>query len=107
MHIFRSFVDSFCWLVMQYKVSPTVSIWTPIERPPIELWKTNANGSPKLPTGVPSHVPYCPIWGHDVTRSMEREKFINARLSKYMELWKQGIEQSVTYVMKMSSYVDY
>jgi hypothetical protein len=38
---------------------------------------------------------------------MEREKFINARLSKYMELWKQGIEQSVTYVMKMSSYVDY
>jgi len=51
----------------------------------------------KLPTGVFSPFPYCPIWGHDAMRSMEREKF--ARLFKYMEFYKQGIEQSATYAM--------
>jgi hypothetical protein len=33
---------------------------------------------------------------------MEKEKFISAKLSKYVKLWKQGIEQSDFYVMKMS-----
>jgi hypothetical protein len=28
-------------------------------------------------------------------------------LSKYVEFWKQGMEQITTYVMKMSLYVDY
>ncbi len=63
--------------------------------------------SPKLPIGIPNPVPYCPIWGHDVVRSVEREKFINAGLSKYVEFWKQVIEESATYSMKMSLYVDY
>jgi hypothetical protein len=40
-------------------------------------------------------------------RSWEREKFISARMSKYVEFLKQGIEQSITYAMKMSPYVDY
>jgi hypothetical protein len=26
-----------------------------------------------------------PTWGHDVVKSMEKEKFINVGLSKYME----------------------
>jgi energy-coupling factor transporter transmembrane protein EcfT len=34
-------------------------------------------------------------------RLVEREKIINARLSRYMEFWKQGMEQNATYVMKM------
>jgi hypothetical protein len=38
---------------------------------------------------------------------MEREKFISVKLSKYVEFWKQGMEQSITYVMKMNPYVDY
>jgi hypothetical protein len=38
---------------------------------------------------------------------MEKEKFISARLFKYMEFWKQGIEQSTTYAMKMCSDVNY
>ncbi len=29
MHLFQFFVDSSRWLVMQYKVSPTNSIWSP------------------------------------------------------------------------------
>ncbi len=64
------------------------------------------DGSPKLPTKVPSPIPYCPIWNHDALRSLEKEKFIDVGLFKYMEFWKQGIEQNVTYVMKISLNVD-
>ncbi len=107
MHLFRFLVDSFGWPMMWYKVSPTDSVWSPIEAPPIQLWKANADGYLKLPTKVPNHVPYRPIWGHDVVRLVNREIFINAGLSKYMEFWKQGMEQSTTYAMNMSPYVDY
>jgi hypothetical protein len=37
-------------------------------------------------------------------RSVQRDKFINAKLFKYVELWKQGIKQSTTYAMKMNPY---
>ncbi len=75
---------------------------------PIQLWKANADGSPKLPIGVPNLIPNRPIWGHDVMRLVEKEKFINARSSKHVEFWKQGMEQlCATYAMKMSLYVDY
>jgi hypothetical protein len=93
--------------MMQYKVSLTDIIWNPIEGPPIQLWKTNVDGSPKLLTGVPNLAPYCPIWGHDAMKSVEREKFISVGLSKYVEFWKQFSEQITTYAMKMSLYVDY
>ncbi len=107
MHLFNFFVDSFGWPMMQYKVSLINSIWSPIEGPLIQLWKVNADGFPKLPTRVCSIVPYCPIWGHDVVRLVDREKFINVGLFKYVEFWKQGSEQSVACVMKISPYVDY
>jgi hypothetical protein len=38
---------------------------------------------------------------------MEKEKFINVGLSKYMDFWKVGITQSLTYEMKMKLYVEY
>jgi hypothetical protein len=60
-----------------------------------------------LPTRVPSLVPYQPIWGNDVSRSLEREKFISVGLSKYMDFWKVGIAQSSTYEIKMKLYVEY
>ncbi len=40
-------------------------------------------------------------------RSVEKKKFINVKLFKCLEFWKQSIEQNATYVMKMNSYVDY
>jgi len=90
-HLFIFFVDSSSWLVMQYKVFPTNPIWSPINGFQIKLWRSNPNGSPKLLTRVPSHIHHCPIWGNDASRLVEREKFINFRLSKYMDLWKVGI----------------
>ncbi len=107
MNNFRFFVDSFGWPMMQYKISLTSNIWSPIDALPIQLWKVNVDGSPKSQTRVPSPIPYCPIWGQDAMRSMEKEKFISARLSKYMEFQKQGMEKNITYAMKMNPYVDY
>jgi hypothetical protein len=52
---------------------------------PIQFWKVNVDGSPKIPIRVPNHVPYCPILGHDVVRLVEKEKFIGVGLSKYVE----------------------
>jgi hypothetical protein len=85
MHMFKFFVDSLSWLVMQYKVSPTNLIWSPINGPPIRLWKANPNNSPKFPTRVPSPILYHPIWGNDALRSVENEKFISYGLSKYVD----------------------
>jgi hypothetical protein len=73
------------WLVMQYKVSPIDSVWSPIKGLPIQLWKAFANGFPKLLIGVPSLVPYCLIWGHDKVKLVDKEKFIGVGLSKYVE----------------------
>jgi hypothetical protein len=77
-------------------------------RPPIQLWKTNLDGSPKLLNGVPNLVPYHPSRGHDGVRSTEKDqKFISIGSFKYVELWKHGIEQSAPYAMKMNLNVDY
>ncbi len=84
MHLFRFFVNSSGWPMMQYKVSPTDLVWSPIDGPLIRLWKVNSNGSTKLPTRVPSPILYHPIWGKDALRLVERKKFISSRLSKYM-----------------------
>jgi len=71
-------MDFSSWPVMQYKVSPTNNIWNPMEGSPIQLWKTNLDGFPKLPIGVHNLVPYHPSRGHDAMRSVGKETFINA-----------------------------
>ncbi len=75
--------------------------------PLIRLWKANPNGSPKLPMSMPSPIHYCPIWDIDPSKFVERQKFISVGLSKYMDFWKVGIAQNVTYEMKMKPYVEY
>ncbi len=107
MHLFRLFIDSSGWLVMQYKVSPIDFIQSPIDGLLIRLWKANLNVSPKLPNRIPSPILYHPIWGNDASRLMEREKFINFNLSKYMDFWKVGIAQNSTYEMKVKMCVEY
>jgi hypothetical protein len=77
-----------------------------IDAPPIRLWNINPNGLLKLPIRIPCPIPYCLIWGNDVSKSVEREKFISARLSKYV-FWKVETAQSSTYEMKMRPYVEY
>ncbi len=37
----------------------------------------------------------------------KKKKIINARVSKYVEFWKQGIEQNIIHAMKMILYVEY
>ncbi len=72
MHLFKVFVDSSSWLMMQYKVSPIDPMWNPIDGPLIKLWKANLDGLPKLPSRVPSPILYYPICGNDASRPMEK-----------------------------------
>ncbi len=90
---------------MQYKDSPTYLMWNLVDAPSIRLWKVNPDGSPKLPRGVFGFVPYCPIWGIDPSRSIEKQKFICVGLSKYVDFWKVGIAQSASYEIKMKPYM--
>jgi hypothetical protein len=69
--------------------------------------EVNSDGSPKLPTKVPSPILYHPIQGKDASRLMERKKFISSRLSKYVDFWKMGIVQGSTYEIEMKPYVEY
>jgi hypothetical protein len=50
---FKKFVDSSSWPMMQYKVSLIDSVWSFTKGPLIQLWKTNVDGSPKLPCPQP------------------------------------------------------
>jgi hypothetical protein len=84
MHLFRFIIDLSGWPMM-YKVSPIDLVWSPINAPLIRLWKANLDGSPQFSIRVLSLVPYCPIWGNNVSRSVKKEKFISAKLSKYVD----------------------
>jgi hypothetical protein len=37
-----------------------------------------------------NHVPFCSIWGYDAIKSIEKEKSIKNKLSKYVEFGKWG-----------------
>jgi hypothetical protein len=71
------------------------------------LWQAVELGHPKLLQGLPNHVPFCPIWGNDATKSIDKAKMINNRLLKYVEFWKMGMCKDEIYVMKLHSYVAY
>ncbi len=82
-------------------------MWSPIDGILIRLWKANPNSSPKLSIRVPCPLLCHPIGGNDASRSVERNFFINSRLSKYVDFWKVDIAQSSTYEMKMKPYMEY
>jgi hypothetical protein len=107
MHPFQFFVDFFGWPMMQYKVSPTYSIWSPKDGPTIRLWKSDDQGCPKLLNGIPKLVPICHIWGNDASKLVEKEKIINSGISKYLEFWKLNILKDEIYTRVMKPYIEY
>jgi hypothetical protein len=64
-------------------------------------------GHPKLPSGIPKPIPFLPIWGDDVLKSVEKERFINSGISKYLEFWKLSILKDEMYARVMKPYIDY
>jgi len=48
-------------------------MWSPKNGPTTRLWKFDNQGRPKLLSEVPKHVPFCPIWGNDASKSITRE----------------------------------
>jgi hypothetical protein len=79
-------------------VSPTNSKWSPKDGPVIRLWKLDVQGHPKLLSGIPKHVPFCPIWGNDVSKLVKNEIFINNGILKYLVFWKFNILKDEMYV---------
>jgi len=61
----------------------------------------------KLPQRRPNPIPFCFIWDNDATKSIEKEIFINGRLSKYVEFWRMGMCKDETYARKLGPYMDY
>ncbi len=65
-------------------MSPIDSKWSPKDGLVIRLWKSDVQGHPELLSGIPKHVPFRPIWGNDVSKSVEKEIFINNGILKYL-----------------------
>jgi hypothetical protein len=61
----------------------------------------------KLPQRLPNPIPFYFIWENDGTKSIEKENFINGKLSKYVEFWRMGMCKDETYARKYSPYMDY
>jgi hypothetical protein len=71
------------------------------------LWKCNDQGHPNLFSGIPKLVPFCPIWGNDASKLVEKEKFINSGILKYLEFWKLNILKDEMYARVMKPYIEY
>jgi hypothetical protein len=63
----------------------------------IRLWKFDDQGCPKLPSGIPKVVPFYLIWRNDASKLVEKEKFINSGILKYLEFWKFNILRDEMY----------
>jgi len=86
---------------MHYKVSLIDAMWSPKDGLAIQLWKCDDQGHPKLLTRIPKLVPFHPIWGNDASKSIEKEKFINCGILKYIEFWKLNILRDEMYARAM------
>jgi len=78
-------------------VSLIDSKWSPNDGPVIQLWKSDDQGHPKLLSGIPKHVHFRFIWGNDVSKSVEKERFINSGILKDLEFWKFNILKDEMY----------
>jgi hypothetical protein len=56
---------------------------------------------------VPKLVPFRLIWGNDALRSIEKDKFTNSGILKYVEFWKLGMSINDIYIQKMGIHVRY
>jgi hypothetical protein len=100
-------VDFLRWPMMYNKMFPINSICSPKDGPTIWLWKFDNQGCPKLPNGIWKLVFFHPICGDDALKSIEKEKFINSGVSKYLKFGKSNILKDEMYVRVMKPYIEY
>jgi hypothetical protein len=72
--------------MMQYNISIIKKKLSLKNSPLIQLWSANAKGWLKLPIGVLNLVWFHLIWGNNALSYVEKNKFINNGISKYVEL---------------------
>jgi hypothetical protein len=83
------------------------AIWSPKDKAPIWLWQVDSSSCPKLLSKVPKLVPFHLIWGNYALRSIEKDKFTNIGILKYVEFWKLGMSMNDIYIQKMGIHVRY
>ncbi len=49
----------------------------------------------------------CPIWDNGVSKSIEKENFINSDTSKYLKFWTLNIVRDEMYAKAMGPYIEY
>jgi hypothetical protein len=70
---------------------------------PIWLWQVDSSSCPKLL----SKVPFPLDRGNDALRSIEKDKFINIGILKYVEFWKLEMSMNDIYIQKMGIHMRY
>ena len=86
------------------------------------MWRQNNDGTPKLPEGVPAHVPLRPLWRNIVVdrtkmnqekelvrvgECLSKQSFLQHGIAKYIEVWKSMMARDAMYAKDMASYVHY
>ena len=86
------------------------------------MWREKADGTLKLPEGVPAPVPLRPLWGNvvvDHTKKNQQKEliragecltkpsFIQQGISKYIDMWKSMMQRDAMYAKDMVGYVRY
>jgi hypothetical protein len=106
---------------MKYKKSAVDAQWLPQNRPPVRLWKEDADGRPTLPIGSLKPVLFKPMWGSEVPNQMgnpetakekarkaiETKNFMKSGLQKYIDYWKNGMSKCEGFATTFGPYVEY
>ena len=86
------------------------------------MWREKADGTPKLPEGVPALVPLRPLWRNVVvdhtkwnqqkeliraSECLTKQSFIQQGIAKYIDVWKSIMEKDAMYANDMAGYDHY
>jgi hypothetical protein len=86
--------------MMQYKVLSTNMMWMALQ---FDYGSLIIKVAPSYEVQSQNLVPF---WGFDASKSIEKEKFINNGISKYLELWKVNIVRDEMYTKAMGPYIE-
>jgi hypothetical protein len=85
---------------MKYKKSAVDAQWLPQNRPPVRLWKEDADGHPTLLVESPKPVPFKPMWGNEVPNQTENPEIAREKARKAIEtknFMKSGLQKYIDY----------
>jgi hypothetical protein len=121
MHLFKFYVDESGWPVMRFKEFAVDQHWLPRNKPAIRLFKADADGNPKIPSGIPNPVPFKNLWGGEivastgnqdkareqVSKNLVKKSFLKGGIQGYIEFWERGMLECSGFRKDFPPYIDY